>query len=226
MTNNVLGVLDRVKEAAIKCGRNPDDIIVVAATKTVDAKRINEAIEAGIKYVAENRVQEFREKTNFISPIAKQHFIGHLQTNKAKYIVGKVELIQSVDSEKLLDEIQRLAEKQGIIQKVLIEVNVSQEKSKFGVQPCDVEKILLNNENRSNVKVCGMMTIGPNYADGDILRQVFRNLYNLFLDISQKKYHNSNMEFLSMGMSTDFEIAIKEGANIIRVGTAIFGSRD
>lgn len=226
MTNNVSDVIDRVRKSALNSGRNPDDIIIVAATKTVDAKKINEAVEAGIKYVAENRVQEFREKTSLISPAAKQHFIGHLQTNKAKYIVGKVELIQSADSEKLLDEIQRLAEKQGIIQKVLIEVNASQEKSKFGVEPCDVEKMLINNEKRSNVRVCGLMTIGPNYADNDNIRQVFRNLYNLFLDISQKKYHNSNMEFLSMGMSTDFEIAIEEGANIIRVGTAIFGSRN
>jgi len=223
---NIRSVLDRVKNVSIKSGRNPDDIIVVAATKTVEAKRINEAVEAGIKYVAENRVQEFRDKTNDISPLAVQHFIGHLQTNKVKYLVGNVDLIHSVDSERLLDEIQRIAEKSGIIQKVLIEVNASGEESKFGVKSADVVKILENNENRKNVKVCGLMTIGPNYAKSDEIREVFRNLYKLYLDISQKKYHNSNMEFLSMGMSADFEIAIEEGANIVRVGSAIFGRRN
>jgi pyridoxal phosphate enzyme (YggS family) len=223
---NIENIYKRIRLTCEKSGRSPDDIILVAATKTVDADRINEAIiGAGIKVIGENRVQEFRDKYDYILPSAKKHFIGHLQTNKVKYIVGKADLIESADSEKLLDEIDRCAKKLNIVQKALIEVNASGEETKFGFDPDEVEKVILNNENRENVKLCGLMTIGPNTENDDEIRKVFRDLYNLYLDISRKKYHNSSMEFLSMGMSADFEIAVEEGANIIRIGSAIFGKR-
>ncbi|MBQ7718826.1 MAG: YggS family pyridoxal phosphate-dependent enzyme [Clostridia bacterium] len=223
---NVNEVLARVAAASKRAGKMPEDITLVAATKTVDPERINEAIAAGIKDIGENRVQEFTDKYDDITAGVTRHFIGHLQTNKVKYLIGKTHLIHSADSGKLLDEIQRLSLKQGIKTNVLIEVNASGEQTKFGVALGEVESLLEENEKRDSVLIRGLMTIGPNYSEEKEIREVFQKTYKKFLDIKQKKYDNSSMEFLSMGMSADFEIAIEEGANIVRVGSAIFGKRN
>ena len=226
ISENVRDVFARIEQAAARAGRNPADITLVAATKTVDPDRINEAVRAGITDIGENRVQEFTDKYDSITDGVTRHFIGHLQTNKVKYIVGKTQLIHSADSDRVLDEIQRLSKKQGIRTNVLIEVNSSGEETKFGVALDDVEKILKENEKRDSVLIRGLMTIGPNYSEEDEIREGFRKTYKKFLDIKQKKYDNSIIDFLSMGMSADFEIAIEEGANIVRVGSAIFGKRN
>ena len=226
ISENVREVFARIEAAAVRAGRKPEDITLVAATKTVDPDRINEAVRAGITDIGENRVQEFTDKYDSITEDVTRHFIGHLQTNKVKYLIGKTYLIHSADSDRVLDEIQRLSKKQGIRTNVLIEVNASGEESKFGIDLADVEKYLEANEKRDSVLICGLMTIGPNYSEPDEIREVFRKTYKKFLDIQQKKYDNSIMELLSMGMSADYEIAIEEGANIVRVGSAIFGKRN
>lgn len=226
ISENVQKVLARIDDAAKRSGRKFEDITLVAATKTVDPERINEAIAAGITDIGENRVQEFTDKYDSITKGVTRHFIGHLQTNKVKYLIGKTFLIHSADSGKVLDEIQRLSKKQGIRTNVLIEVNASGEETKFGVDLNEVEALLEENEKRDSVLIRGLMTIGPNYSEEKEIREVFQKTYKKFLDIKQKKYDNSIMEFLSMGMSADFEIAIEEGANIVRVGSAIFGKRN
>ena len=225
LAENVKTIYEKIAAAAKKSGRNPEDITLVAATKTVSADRINEAIRAGLTDIGENRVQEFTEKYEDITEPVRRHFIGHLQTNKVKYIIGKVCLIHSAESEKLLDEIERLSQKHGIITDVLIEVNASGEESKFGVEFDDVLPMLENNEKRENVRIRGLMTIGPNYSGEDEIRAAFCKMHELFKNLRENSFKNSSMDFLSMGMSNDFEIAIEEGANIVRVGSAIFGER-
>ncbi len=222
---NIHKIKEEVAKIAEKTGRSGDDIIIVGATKTVEADVINKAIEYGLVNIGENRVQELIKKYEKVSDKAVWHFIGHLQSNKVKYIMDKNMLIHSVDSERLLNEINKRAGDKGISARVLIEVNVSGEESKYGVSPEEVYQMIENNEQRDNVKIEGLMTIGPFGVSDEETRQVFRKLNNLFLDIERKKYNNSSMKYLSMGMSSDYEIAISEGANIIRIGSAIFGER-
>jgi len=226
LNESVNEILDRVKKAAIAAGRNPEDIILVAATKTVDADRINEAISYGIKNIGENRVQEFTEKFESIKGDVTHHFIGHLQTNKVKYLVPHIKLIHSADSEKLLDEIDRISAKHGVVTDVLIEINASGEESKFGIEFDEAEAIIRGNEKRENCRIMGLMTIGPNYSTEDQIRDAFRKMKNLFDKLSEIHFEKSSMKYLSMGMSGDYEIAISEGANIVRVGSAIFGKRN
>ena len=223
---NIEKIRERISIAAQKSGREEKDVILLAATKTVSPERINEAIDCGITDIGENRVQEFKEKYGYIKKGVNHHFIGHLQTNKVKYIVGKTCLIHSAQSGKLLDEIERLSEKCGILSHVLIEVNASGEDTKFGVGFDDVLKMLENNESRNNVFIDGLMTIGPNTASITAIRDSFKNMKNLFDTLSKLQFKNSAMKYLSMGMSADYEIAIEEGANIVRIGSAVFGKRN
>jgi len=219
-------IREKINRAAEASGRRGEDIILLAATKTVDADRINEAVSLGVTHIGENRVQELTDKYDKVTDDATWHFIGHLQTNKVKYIIDKAQLIHSVESERLLDEIDRCAEKKGICARVLIEINQAGEESKFGIEPDEIWQILDNNENRKHVKIEGLMTIGPNTPDEAEVTRVFRELNKLFLDIGQKKYNNSSMKYLSMGMSGDYELAIREGSNVVRIGSAIFGRRN
>ena len=225
LKENVEKVFGNIKNAALKSGRKPEDIIMVAATKTVDADIINEAIKCGVKHIGENRVQEFTDKYEDIKGDVTHHFIGHLQTNKVKYLIPKISLIHSVESEKLLDEIDRLSKKHSVISDVLLEINASGENTKFGIAFSEAEEIIKNNENRENCRIKGIMTIGPNCREEDTIRQSFRNMKNLFDELSEKDFKNTEMKYLSMGMSGDYEIAIEEGANVVRVGRAIFGER-
>jgi pyridoxal phosphate enzyme (YggS family) len=222
---NIKEVLENIKKAALKSGRNPEEIKLIAVTKNFDITRVNEAIDAGIIDLGENRVQELIGKYDNTNKVCNWHLIGHLQTNKVKYIIDKVSMIHSLDSMELAEEIQKRAQKAGKIMDVLIEVNVAQEESKFGITLNDTEPFIRKLSAFPNVSVKGLMTVAP-YADNpETIRYVFKNLYKKFIDIKKENIDNIDMAFLSMGMSNDYEIAIEEGANIVRVGTAIFGKR-
>lgn len=219
--DNIANILSRINSACERAGRSMDDITVVGVTKTFEADKITQAIECGIKDVAENRVQELVRKYDDVSGVS-WHLIGHLQTNKVKYIADKVSLIHSVDSLKLAAEIDRQAEKNNRVIDVLIEVNVSGEESKFGVAPGELDELLSKIGEFSHIKVQGLMTMAPLLAEKDEIRQIFKKMYKIFIDNRAKKYNNINMGILSMGMSNDFEIAIEEGATMVRIGRAMF----
>jgi len=222
---NIEEVRKRVEKAALKSGRNPGDIKIIGVTKTVDTDRIMKAIDAGIVDLGENRVQELLEKYDKINRECRWHLIGHLQTNKVKYIIDKVSLIHSVDRIELVQEIQKRAEKIGRIVDVLVQVNVAEEESKFGIRTSEALDFVKEVSRFENIKVRGLMTIAPLVENPETVRYVFRELRKLLIDIRQENIDNINMDFLSMGMSNDFEIAVEEGSNMIRVGTAIFGRR-
>lgn len=223
---NLAEVREKIRIASEKSGRNPDDVTLVAVTKTHPAEMINEAIKNGVTDIGENKVQEIMEKYDKVAPV-RWHLIGHLQTNKVKYIIDKVYMIHSVDSIKLMDEIERQAEKKGVDEiKILIQVNISGEESKFGIEASEIEEMLQHAKCLKHTKVCGFMTILPKFDSEFANRLHFRDINNKFIDISKNKYDNVTMKFLSMGMSGDYEVAIEEGSNMVRVGTAIFGHRD
>lgn len=217
-------VLDRLQSAAEKSGRDKEEITLLAATKTVDADTINYAIEKGITHIGENRVQELLSKYKLLRP-THSHFIGHLQTNKVKDIIDKVEMIESVDSLRLANEISKQALKSGITTDILLEVNIGGEQSKSGFAPEDLEKAVLEIAKLPSIKVKGLMAIPPATDLPEESRKYFRKMYKLFIDIRDKKIDNSNMSVLSMGMSNDFDIAAEEGATLVRVGTSLFGRR-
>ncbi len=201
-------------------------LCLVAATKMNDAAAVQEAIAAGVDACGENRVQELLEKdAQNAYAGAPKHFIGHLQRNKVSKVVGRVALIQSVDSPELLELINRAAEKQGIVQDILIEVGIAHEVQKSGVAPEELSALLDCAARYASLRVRGLMCIPPLLAPGENNRRYFAQMYQLFVDISNKKCHNISMDFLSMGMTDDYPDAIAEGANMIRVGTGIFGAR-
>ena len=223
---NYVDIKKRVEAACKKRGRSADEVILLAATKTVPAEVINHAIESGIAYIGENRVQEFLSKEEELKTEAHRHFIGHLQTNKVKDIVGKVEMIQSVHSIKLATEINKASQKLGIKTDILVEVNIGNEESKSGFAPAEVYEAVEQMAKMPFIKVNGLMTIPPICEKTEECVQYFDKMSKLFIDIRHKKVDNVSMEYLSMGMSDDFELAIEYGANIIRVGTALFGRRN
>lgn len=227
IAENVKDVKSKIAAAAVACGRKPEDILLCAATKMNDADRVREAVAAGIDICGENRVQELVEK-NALGAYegCPLHFIGHLQKNKVKQVVGAVSLIQSVDSLELLEVINRRAESLGIRQDVLLEVNIGAEEAKSGFAPEDLDNVLSQIGSFGSVRVRGLMAIPPICQNSEDNRPYFSKMRQLFIDIGAKKYDNSSMDFLSMGMSADYEVAISEGANIVRVGTGIFGARD
>ena len=226
---NIEVVRRRIKKAATKAGRNPSDIKLIAVTKNVEPQNIIEAIEAGVVDFGENRVQELLNKANIIEEKSdkniKWHMIGHLQTNKVKYIVDKITMIHSLDSLKLAQEIDRKAQKLGKTIDVLIQVNIAEEVTKFGLKKYEVLDFVQMVGSLKNIKVKGLMTIAPFAENPEQVRFVFSGLRKIFIDICRKNINNIDMKYLSMGMSNDFEIAIEEGANIVRIGTAIFGKR-
>ena len=225
--NNLTEIKKRIADAAVKSGRAAEDITLIAVTKTHPVEAINEAIDCGVTDIGENKVQEIMDKYDSVKKGVRWHLIGHLQTNKVKYIIDKVHMIHSVDSVKLLDEIERQAEKKGVESiDVLIQVNISGEDTKFGISIHEVDEILNHARKLKRVRVCGLMTILAKIDSEMSNRLHFRDINNKFIDISRNKYDNIDMKFLSMGMSGDFELAIEEGSNMVRVGTAIFGDRD
>ncbi len=222
---NIEEVKRRVGLAAQRAGRNAEDIKIIAVTKTVSVEKINCAIDEGLNILGENRVQELCEKYDKVNRDCKWDLIGHLQTNKVKYIVDKVSLVHSVDRLELVQEIQKRAEKAGRILDILVQVNVAEEESKFGLSINEVKSFLKKINKFDAVKVKGLMTIAPFLQNIEAVRPVFRELYKIFVDIREENIDNIDMELLSMGMSNDFEVAIEEGSNIVRIGTAIFGKR-
>ncbi len=223
---NLDAVNEKIYDATSKCGRGADSVRLVAVTKTYGAELINEAIDCGVTDIGENRVQEIMEKYEKVKPV-RWHLIGHLQKNKVKYIIDKVELIHSVDSFELAKEIDKQAKKAGKIQRVLLEVNVSGEESKFGIKPCECESLCRRiAEEFENVKIEGLMTIAPFVDDENVLSAVFKGLKELSEDIYAKGIENVEMKELSMGMTNDYPLAIANGATMVRVGTGIFGKRD
>ncbi|MDQ5983827.1 MAG: Pyridoxal phosphate homeostasis protein [Eubacteriales bacterium SKADARSKE-1] len=216
-----------IEVAARKSGRNFADITLVCATKTVDTDIINRVIDFGVKNIGENRVQELLRKYDGINKeTCNIHFIGHLQTNKVKDIVGKVRMIQSVDSLGLANMMSKFSQKKDVLTDVLIEVNIGNDKNKFGILTKGLQELIYNISKLKNIKVRGLMTIPPISKKPDDARFYFNNMYNLFIDIANKKIDNVSMDFLSMGMSQDYVSAIECGANMIRLGECIFGKRD
>lgn len=222
---NFDSVNQRIDKALKMSGRKSEDFILLAATKTVDADTINYAIEKGITHIGENKVQELLLKNDAVKG-AHRHFIGHLQTNKVKDIIDKVELIHSVDSLKLATEISKQAVKKNLNMDILLEINVGDEESKWGFDYENVESELKKIAELPNIKVKGLMAIPPICEMAEENRKYFKKMYKLFIDIKGKNIDNVSMEHLSMGMSDDFDIALEEGATIIRLGTALFGKRN
>ena len=219
-------VKQNIRKACEASGRNPDEITLVGASKTKSAEIINEALENGLDTIGENRVQELTEKYPDIKKGTHIHLIGHLQTNKVKYIIDKVELIHSVDSEHLAKEISHCAEKHGLTMNVLVQVNVSGEESKSGIAPENLDSLLEYIDTLDNIKVLGLMTIPP--LDNESLeesRKIFRELKRIFETEKTNRYKNTEMKILSIGMTNDYTVAVEEGATMVRVGRAIFGDR-
>ena len=222
---NVEKIKERIEKAAQRAGRKPEDIILLAASKTQPPEKIVEAYQAGIRYFGENRVQEGIKKIEALSDLKDIHWhlIGGLQTNKAKYAVKYFELIHSLDREALADELDKRAEKIGKTQDVLIEVNVGEEETKYGVKPENLEKLFEYSLQKENLRILGLMCIPPYFEDPEKSRPYFAMLIDMKEQLEKK--FNVSLPHLSMGMSHDFEVAIEEGATIVRIGTAIFGER-
>ena len=227
IAENIAAIRAKIDAAAIAAGRDPKEIKLCAATKMNDADAVRQAITGGVDLCGENRVQELvqKQKENAYEG-APVHFIGVLQTNKVKQVVGKVDVIQSVDRMNLLEAIQKEAAKQGIVQDIFLEVNVGGEESKSGFDSSEVLPLLEHIGGYSNIFVRGLMTIPPISEKSGDNRKFFQEMLQLSVDIRAKKYDNVAVECLSMGMSDDFEDAIACGSTMIRVGTAIFGARD
>ncbi|MEA5076914.1 MAG: YggS family pyridoxal phosphate-dependent enzyme [Coriobacteriia bacterium] len=211
----------RVRDAADCAGRDPGDITIVAVAKTVGPPEVRAAIAAGVTDFGENRVQEFVAKHGLF-PEVRWHFIGTLQSNKAQHVVGHAALIHSVDSLGLLQRIDRIANTRGVVQPVLLQVNVSHESTKHGVDRAEVEEMVAASLELPNVRVDGLMTIAP-FQRPEGVRWVFRDMHDLFESIGAMRFNGVELTELSMGMTNDFEVAIEEGATIVRIGRAIFG---
>jgi pyridoxal phosphate enzyme (YggS family) len=223
--DNVRKIKQKIREVCLKTGRNPEDVTIVAVTKTVPVERIIEVVKAGIYDIGENKVQELLEKRKSIDNV-RWHFVGHLQTNKVKYIVDFVHLIHSVDSFKLALEIDKRAKRINRVVDVLIEVNTSGELTKYGVKPEEALNLVRQiSENCEYVRVKGLMTVAAYLPNLEDVRPMFRTLRELRDEISKFNLRNVEMRHLSMGMSNDYEVAVEEGATIVRIGTAIFGPR-
>ena len=225
IAENIANIRARMNEAAKKAGRDPSEILLCAATKMNDAARVKEAVAAGVDCCGENRVQEIQAKRPLGAYTGKPlHFIGHLQTNKVKYLVGVVDLIESVDRLELLECIEKQAEKVGVVQNILFEVNIGAEEAKSGFLAEDVLAAAQRAMELSHVRVRGLMTIPPADAQREENMRYFQEVRALYVDMNEKLFHNE-LEYLSMGMSGDYQDAIRAGANMVRVGTAIFGAR-
>ena len=218
---NYRRIIETIAQAKAKYRKPTDQITLMAVTKTVPPEAVNHAVGCGVRVLGENRVQEYLSKKEYYSPEAEVHFIGHLQTNKVKYIIDDMALIHSVDSAKLAAEIERQAARLQKVQNILVEVNIGGEVSKSGVSPDALEELLLEIAQMPHIRVKGLMTIPP--ATGD--EKFLYKMQQLYLDISAKNMDNIDMEILSMGMSGDYAAAIRYGSTIVRIGTGLFGAR-
>ena len=226
ISENIKSIREKIDNAAQKAGRDPKDVLLLAVSKTVDVPRIKAAVAEGLDELGENHVQEIMEKYEPMGPDVKWHMIGHLQTNKVKYIIDKVKLIHSVESLKLAEEINKQAKKHGLVMDILVEINMAKEESKYGKMPEDAPAFIESLSSLENIRVRGLMTVAPNVENGEENRVYFRNMKKLLVDINAKNINNINMDVLSMGMTGDYITAVEEGATIVRVGTGIFGKRN
>lgn len=226
ITENLQDVEKRIVAACERVGRKREEVTLVAVSKTKPIEMLQEAYEAGSRYFGENKVQELVDKYEVMPKDIHWQMIGHLQRNKVKYIVDKVDMIHSVDSIRLAEEIDKEAAKKGVIVNILLEVNMAKEDTKFGLMPEDVMDFVGEIVRFENIRVQGLMTIAPFVDNPEENRKYFADLKKLSVDIAKKRVNNVNMSVLSMGMTNDFEVAIEEGATMVRVGTAIFGRRN
>ena len=223
---NLDTIRERIYKAATLAGRNPEDVTLMAVTKTVEPVFINHAIENGINLIGENKVQEFLSKKPYLNlESCESHLIGHLQTNKVKQIVTEVSMIQSLDSVRLANEISKRSLEKGIVTPCLIEVNIGMEESKTGLELSSLEELLCTVSQLEGIKIKGLMTIPPICDDDSELDKYFSQMHKIFVDIKDKKLDNIDMNILSMGMSSDYEAAVRNGSTLVRVGSSIFGPR-
>ncbi|MFR3483500.1 MAG: YggS family pyridoxal phosphate-dependent enzyme [Clostridia bacterium] len=225
LRNNLESVRDSIARAAARAGRNPEDVLLLPVTKTLGADVVEQAWQLGIRQVGENKVQEILSKKEVMGEKMQFHMIGHLQRNKVHQVLDKVCLIHSVDSVRLAEEINREAEKKGLTARILLELNVAREESKYGILEEDLDALLQNLARFQHIRVEGLMTVAPFVENPEENRKIFRRMREIFIDIRQKKVNNIDMQILSMGMTNDYEIAVEEGATIVRVGTGLFGHR-
>ena len=226
LRDNLQEVEERIRAACQRAGRDRSEVTLVAVSKTKPVETLQEAYDQGVRVFGENKVQEIREKYEALPKDIEWHMIGHLQTNKVKYIVDKVRLIHSVDSLRLAEVIEKEAEKQNRIMDILLEVNVAEEESKFGLKTEEVLPLAEKIAELSHIRLRGLMTIAPFVENPEKNRTIFANLHKLYVDIKEKNIDNGTVSILSMGMTNDYEVAIEEGATMVRVGTGIFGARN
>ena len=219
-------VQKNIEEACNNADRSAEEVTLIAVSKTKPVEMLREAYDAGARVFGENKVQEIADKYDQMPSDVKWHMIGHLQRNKVKYIIDKVAMIHSVDSLRLAETIEKEAAKKDICMPILIEVNVAEEESKFGLKVEEVLPLIEEISSYSHIQVKGLMTIAPFVANPEENRDVFRKLKKLSVDIAAKNINNINMSVLSMGMTNDYQVAVEEGSTMVRVGTGIFGERD
>ena len=226
LRENLQEVEERIQEACRRAGRDRSEVTLVAVSKTKPVSMLKEAYDLGVRVFGENKLQEIREKYEALPKDIEWHMIGHLQTNKVKYIADKVSLIHSVDSLRLAETIEKEAVKHNRIVDILLEVNVAEEESKFGIKTSEVLALAENVVQLSHIRLRGLMTIAPFVENPEKNRAIFANLHDLYVDIKEKNIDNGTVSILSMGMTNDYEVAVEEGATMVRVGTGIFGARD
>lgn len=226
VAENLAQVQKNIKESCRKINRDPGEVMLIAVSKTKPVEMLKEAYDAGARVFGENKVQEIVDKYDQMPSDVKWHMIGHLQRNKVKYIVDKVAMIHSVDSFRLAETIEKEAAKKDVIVPILIEVNVAQEESKFGLKPEEVLPFIEEIAGFSHIQINGLMTIAPYVENAEENRRIFRELKKLSVDIAAKNINNVIMSVLSMGMTGDYMVAVQEGATMVRVGTGIFGARN
>lgn len=223
---NYKEVQERVAQAAVRSGRKPEDVLLLPVTKTLDAQVLQMAYEMGMRQCGENRVQEILAKKPVLPEDLVFHMIGHLQKNKVHQVIDQVALIHSVDSLELAKVIEKEAAKRNIRARILIQLNVAQEETKFGISSEEAIALAEAISHLEHIEVCGLMTVAPFVEDPEENREVFAEMRKIYIDIAEKNFDNVNMSVLSMGMTNDYEVAIEEGATLVRVGTGIFGERN
>lgn len=226
LKENLDAVEQHIQSSCDKSGRNREDVTLIAVSKTKPVETLKEAYDLGVRVFGENKVQELADKYEALPKDIHWHMIGHLQRNKVKYIIDKVDLIHSVDSIRLAETIEKEAAKCGVTANILIEVNVAKEESKFGLMPEEVDDFVEKIAGFSHIQVKGLMTIAPFVANPEENRPIFQRLRKLSVDIAKKNVDNVNVSILSMGMTNDYQVAVEEGATMVRVGTGIFGERN
>lgn len=226
INENISKVRENIVKACEKAGRNPEEVTLIAVSKTKPVSAIEEALLSGTLDYGENKVQELCDKYDVLPKNIRWHMIGHLQRNKVKYLVGKTYLVHSVDSLRLAEQIEKEFAKHNQVCDILVEVNIAQEESKFGINAKETEELIRKIAKFEHVRIKGLMTIAPYTGDPESNRDYFREIKKLSVDIRDKNIDNVSMDVLSMGMTGDYMVAVEEGATMVRVGTGIFGERN